>query len=279
MAAPTRSPPPDCTLQPTVAFRGHCQRWACCSAMSEVRHHGTTPSRLGRLPNTPRRIDRRTEACLTCWSREPSRPRGGAIPGFRGPAARIPRRAAGPPPRPPAGRHLDCPRGKSPLDLSGHRRPTVASRTREASPGTGEHPGGPLCCAAPQITGARRTPSSGRRRWGSAKRLLVRRDQRTGRTCIPPAALGRIWTPTPPSPTSTPASTSRAFALADVRGPPRGAMGRGGGHPGRPGPAMTQDGPPSVHVSARPLGALSPNGWHRAEWRARSRGQIRLVRR
>ena len=109
----------------------------------------------------------------------------------------------------------------------------------------------------------------GDRRNGSS----VRRDQRTGRTCIPPAALGRIWTPTPPSPTSTPASTSRAFALADVRGPPRGAMGRGGGHPGRPGPAMTQDGPPSVHVSARPVRALSPNGWHRAERGPRSRGR------
>ena len=54
-------------------------------------------------------------------------------------------------------------------------------------------------------------------------------------------------------------------ALADVRGPPRGAMGRGGGHPGRPGPAMTQDGPPSVHVSARPVRALSPSGCQRAD--------------
>jgi hypothetical protein len=61
------------------------------------RGHGTNRSRLGGLPDTPRRIDHRTEGCLTCWAREPSRPRGRASPGFRGPAARIPRRAAGPP--------------------------------------------------------------------------------------------------------------------------------------------------------------------------------------
>ena len=99
----------------------------------------------------------------------------------------------------------------------------------------------------------------------------VRRGRRTGRTCVPScpgadldayAALAALNT----------GIDVPGVALADVRGPPRGAMGRGGGHPGRPGPAMTQDGPPSVHVSARPVRALSPSGCHRAERRARSRG-------
>ncbi len=99
----------------------------------------------------------------------------------------------------------------------------------------------------------------------------VRCGRRTGRTCVPScpgadldayAALADLNT----------GIDVPGVALADVRGPPRGAMGRGGGHPGRPGPAMTQDGPPSVHVSARPVRALSPSGCQRAERRARSRG-------
>ncbi len=100
--------PSDRTLRPASA-----PPWT----LSAVGRSGSARSEAGVMGSprwaldTPRRIDRRTEACLTCWSREPSRRRGGASPGFRGPAAHIPRRAAGPP---PAGRHLDCPRGKSP---------------------------------------------------------------------------------------------------------------------------------------------------------------------
>ena len=102
----------------------------------------THPRRLGGPTHTPPPIDRRTEACLTCWSREPSRPRGWPARDNRGPAARIPRHAAGPHPLPEACRHLVVPVQSPPFALSGHARPAVTSCTSEASLGTGEHPRG-----------------------------------------------------------------------------------------------------------------------------------------
>ena len=140
--------------------------------------HGTSGRHLGGLLHTPPRIDRRTEASLTCWLREPSRPRGRACPGFRGPAVRTPRRAAGPHPGPAA-----CwltwivPVESPPFDLSGHHRPTVASCDREASLGTGEHPSGASLHCPPAGQGRER----GLHRWGRHHAQTLRRRSELGR--------------------------------------------------------------------------------------------------
>ena len=189
-------------------------------------------SRLGGPTDTPRRIDRRTEACLTCWSREPSRPRGGASPGFRGPAAHIPRRAAGP--QPPAGRH-STPFGKSPFRSFG-APPTDGSLAHQRGLtwdwGT---PRGPLGRAKrlKRATGARGGHHREGAGGGDRPNRLLGTAWPTNRPDGRYPAARADWTPRRPRrPQALASDIPGVRAGGRAGGPPRGAMGRGGGSPG-----------------------------------------------
>ena len=104
--------------------------------------------------DTPPPIDRGTEAYLIYWMREPGRPRG--QPGLLGPRSARPPSRCGASCRVRRSGTVIVPVQSPPLDLSAQHRPAIASRPREASPGTGEQPGGVSLRCPPAGQGRKR---------------------------------------------------------------------------------------------------------------------------